>query len=286
MTVHSANSAPAREIAPRHAKSIRPVRFRKRLPLAEGSGGASRAHRPSRKPDAPCLGARRQLGRHWDRTQLTVPRCISLRADCFAFIGEDRRSHHARGAPCQIGAVIHAKFAQQARDVKLYSAHRDVQLRGDLFVFSIANHGLQNLLLPRTQLCVARRRPALREQLFRPRNQAFGEHSFHRRENRKVARFGSAGHALHRQKPSGAFNHIIEILIRRCPKLRHAGGSFAKYQRTRFLHLTYFCLRLPWKHGTFLHGLPSLASPGSGAGKVLVFHCSQCGVARTGRPIA
>jgi hypothetical protein len=59
-----------------------------------------------------------------------------------------------QGGPArQFGAIPDPEFGQQRGDVEFHRAHGDVELRGDLFIGALADHGMQDLFLPRTQGC-------------------------------------------------------------------------------------------------------------------------------------
>jgi hypothetical protein len=212
------------------------------------------AHHTSVKSDAVAL---LPIGLHRDRTQLARTRFFRRAHRRRLLSCKDWRAQHARCAPRKFGPIVHAELVQKRRDMKFNGPDSNVQSGGDLFVFPVADHGVQNLLLAGTQLRGIRRRAAMGQQFFGASNQALGKHAFHRNENRKVARLRPTGHTLHRQKSSGAFDRKIKVAVRSGPELRHTSSSFAENQRIWFVCLTRF-YRLLRKRRTSLHVLPSL----------------------------
>jgi len=95
--------------------------------------------------------------------------------------------------------------------VELDGAHGDVELRSDLFIGLIADHGVENFLLARAQTGRAHDRAALFEEFFRAGLQSTRETSFRRDENLEIVRIGAADKALHGQQAGHSLYRAIEI---------------------------------------------------------------------------
>ncbi len=236
------------------------------------SGCASRALRTHHaESEAAVLDARFLIRLHRDGVKFTRSRPFRCARRAHVSVGEYRRPHHASCSPGQIGAVVHSEFAQKRRNVKFDGAHRDVQFRGDLFVFAIANHRVQNLLLAGTQLRGAGGRTTLRQQFFGSSDQPLGKQSLGGHQNCEIIWFRPAGHTLHRQKAGGALDGEVQVATRGGSELCYPGTSLAENQRVRLLRLTRLhCLCLLRKHRYSLHVLPSPGFTRNWAGKVLL----------------
>lgn len=174
------------------------------------------------------------------------------------------RSHDTGGSACQVGAVIDAEFAQQSRNVKFDRAYGDVEAVGDLFIGSVADHGMEDLSLPWAQACGTGNRPPFFQEFLCARGQAVGQRFLGRNEDGKVARFVSPDQALHSQQARDALDGAIRMSARCGAKLSYSCRLIAENERVECpvvdIRYALLCMRNRFRKRTqFLHNAPPLS---------------------------
>lgn len=174
------------------------------------------------------------------------------------------RSHDTGGSACQVGAVIDAEFTQKRRNVKFDRAYGDVESVGDLFVGSVADHGMEDFSLPRTQACGTGNRPPFFQEFLCARGQAFDQCLLRWNEDGKVARFVSSDQALHSQQARHALHGAIRVSARCGAELSYSRGLIAENEGVEWavLNIRYslLCMRNRFRKRTqFLHNAPPLS---------------------------
>ena len=117
--------------------------------------------------------------------------------------------------------------------MELHRSYCDVELGGDFFVRFVADHRLQDLLLPGTERLWIRNSPPFFEEFFCPRGQAIGQSLFGGDQNGKISRFRPSDQALHRKQTRHPLNGAIEIRAGGRLEFCEPAGLLTEYKRVK-----------------------------------------------------